>query len=115
MNLFEKMVGELKISNYPTILYGSGALSVMVDAYLEENDIVADGFAVDQEYYREPAHNGKPVYILSDYIAQNPCNIVLAFSYLPVEWENKLRSLVASKLDTKIYLLDFQAYLSLPG
>ncbi len=115
MNLFEKMVGELKISNHPTILYGSGALSVMVDAYLEENGIVVAGYAVDQEYYRESIHNGKPVYILNDYITKNPCNIVLAFSYLSVEWENKLCSLVASRPDTKIYLLDFPAYLALPG
>ncbi len=115
MNLFEKMVEELKISNLPTILYGSGVLSVMVDAYLEENGIVVAGFVVDQEYYKESAHNGKPVYILSDYVTKNSCNIVLAFSYLSIEWENKLRSLVASKPDTKIYLLDFQAYLALPG
>ncbi len=115
MNLFEKMIRELKVSNHPTIMYGSGALSVMVDSYLKQNGIIADGFAVDREYYREPTHNGKPVYILSDYVANNLCNIILAFSYLTSEWENKLRSIADSRPDTKIYLLDFPAYLSLYG
>ena len=114
MNLFEKMLEELKASALPTILYGSGALSVIVNAYLEENGVSVHGFAVDREYYRKSVHNGKPVYILSDYVASNPSNIILAFSYLSAEWENQLRS-VAASAGSKIYLLDFPAYLTLPG
>ena len=114
MNLFEKILEELKASALPTILYGSGALSVIVNAYLEENGVSVHGFAVDREYYRKSVHNGKPVYILSDYVASNPSNIILAFSYLSAEWENQLRS-VAASAGSKIYLLDFPAYLTLPG
>lgn len=116
MNLIEKMIGEVRASELPTILYGSGALSVIVSKYLEEKGISIAGFAADREYYKgNSVHDGKPVYILEEYIAENPCNIILAFSYLSLEWENKIRDKAASYPDTKIYILDFQAYLSLVG
>ncbi len=116
MNLFDKMIEEIKASGLPTILYGSGALSGMVNEYLEKNGICAQGYAVDREYYKGGnTLNGKPLYILSDYLAENSCNVVLAFSELSVEWENKLRAAVKSDPGSKVYILDFQGYLSLVG
>lgn len=116
MNLFKQMIDEIKASGLPTILYGSGAVSKMVNDYLEKNGVNADGYAVDREYYKGgDTLNGKPLYILGDYIAENSCNVVLAFSELSVEWENKLRDAVKSSPKSKVYVLDFQGYLTLVG
>lgn len=116
MNLIEKMTEEVKASKLPTILYGSGALSVIITKFLEEKEIKIAGYAADREYYKGGAtHNGKPVYFLDEYVAENSCNIILAFSYFSLEWENALRNKAAARPDTKVYILDFPAYLSLVG
>lgn len=117
MNLFTKMIEEIKASGLPTILYGSGAVSGMVNEYLGKNGIDPAGYAVDREYYKGvDTLRGKPLYIIEDYIAENSCNIVLAFSELSVEWENKLRnSADNARQPNNVYILDFQGYLAMPG
>lgn len=71
MNLFTKMIEEIKTSGLPTILYGSGAVSGMVNEYLGKNGIDPAGYAVDREYYKGvDTFRGKPLYISSRIISR---------------------------------------------
>lgn len=114
MNLFSQMLSEIKQSGLPTILYGSGPMAKLVNEYFERNGIEPDGYAVDKEYLKgRTEHDGKPLYILDEYIAKNPCNIVMSIALLPGDWVDKLRNKASET--THVYILDFQSYLTLPG
>lgn len=106
MDLFKKTVDEIKSSGLPTVLYGAGVLASRVERFFAENGIEIAGYSVDEKYYSSAkAPTGKPVYSLDKYIAQNRCNVVVAFVGLTEERENELRSVE----NVNLYVCDFSA------
>lgn len=105
MDLFRKMIDELKATRLPTVIYGAGICAKKAGKYLEDNGVKFEGYSVDKEYFREKSFlQEKPVYMLEKYVAENECNIIIAFMDCPEATEQKLRS---SKNIKNLYAVDF--------
>ncbi|MBQ8108193.1 MAG: FkbM family methyltransferase [Ruminococcus sp.] len=105
MDLFKKMVEELKNETLPVMIYGTKAIAKIVTDYLDQNSIGYTGHVLDDEYYVEGMTvNGRPVYPLNSYISKNKCVIVVAFTQMTQERENELRAAANVK---QLYALDF--------
>ncbi len=65
MDLFAQMVEELRISKYPTILYGAGYTARETRKFLEKNSIFIAGYAVDDQYLTNNRHY-EGIYIFTE-------------------------------------------------
>ncbi|MDE7294847.1 MAG: FkbM family methyltransferase [Oscillospiraceae bacterium] len=105
MDLFAKMLDYLKSSDIPTIIYGASVRAEIITNWLEKKGVTIDGYAVDEKYYpKDSSFNGKPIYILEQYLSKNLCNVIVGFIGFTQEKENELKT---HKNIRKCYFLDF--------
>lgn len=104
-NCFDTMIDEIKKSPFPTVVYGAGELSGRICDFLEMSGIDYEGLVVDKAYLPEKREkNGKPVFALEDYTAENKCDIVIGVMYFSEEKEAAMKALPNVN---KVYTADF--------
>ena len=77
MNFITEMIGKLKASSYPIIIWGGQLLGGKVAFFLDENDVQWEAFAVNREFFSNTEPNR--TVILEDYVKVNKCIIIVAF------------------------------------
>ena len=102
MNFITEMIGKLKASSYPIIIWGGQLLGGKVAFFLDENNVQWEAFAVNREFYSNTEPNR--TVILEDYVKVNKCIIIVAFKGYKPEMLEGLNRINIIDLIT----LDFQ-------